>query len=101
MKVLVVATFALGLEAVCDNTVRISCRRIARIDGLQGWSLEGLEKLRLERIGRHCGKCDLQSKRGAWPTPVPTKVSVRKSDDALRYDCETTGGRKAVGSNPE
>jgi hypothetical protein len=44
------------------------------------------------------GKCNLQNKRGAWPTQVPTTVSVRKSDDALKYDCETEDGRKAVGS---
>lgn len=44
------------------------------------------------------GKCNLQNKRGAWPTQVPTTVSVRKSDDALKYDCETEDGRKAFGS---
>lgn len=44
------------------------------------------------------GKCNLQNKRGAWPTIVPTTVSVRKSDDALKYDCETEDGRKAFGS---
>lgn len=44
------------------------------------------------------GKCNLQNKRGAWPTIVPTTVSVRKSDDALKYDCETEDGRNAFGS---
>jgi hypothetical protein len=44
------------------------------------------------------GKCNLQNKRGAWPTQMPTTVSVRKSDDALKYDCETEDGRKAFGS---
>lgn len=44
------------------------------------------------------GKCNLQNKRGAWPTNVPTTVSVRKSDDALKYDCETEDGRKVFGS---
>lgn len=44
------------------------------------------------------GKCNLQNKRGAWPTQIPTTVSVRKSDDALKYDCETEDGRKAFGS---
>lgn len=44
------------------------------------------------------GRCNLQNKRGAWPTQVPTTVSVRKSDDALKYDCETEDGRKVFGS---
>lgn len=44
------------------------------------------------------GKCNLMNKRGAWPTPLPAVVSVRKSDDALKYDCETEDGRKAFGS---
>lgn len=44
------------------------------------------------------GRCNLQNKRGAWPTQIPTTVSVRKSDDALKYDCETEDGRKAFGS---
>ena len=44
------------------------------------------------------GNCKLENKRGAWPTTIPAVVSVRKSDDALKYDCETTDGRKAFGS---
>ena len=44
------------------------------------------------------GSCKLENKRGAWPTPIPAIVSVRKSDDALKYDCETEDGRKAFGS---
>ena len=44
------------------------------------------------------GNCKLENKRGAWPTPIPAVVSVRKSDDALKYDCETQDGRKAFGS---
>lgn len=44
------------------------------------------------------GRCNLQNKRGAWPTQIPSTVSVRKSDDALKYDCETEDGRKAFGS---
>lgn len=46
------------------------------------------------------GKCNLQNKRGFWVTQLPATVSVRKSDDALRYDCETEDGRKAAGSIP-
>jgi hypothetical protein len=44
------------------------------------------------------GQCKLSNKRGAWPTSIPAVVSVRKSDDALRYDCESEDGRKAFGS---
>ncbi len=44
------------------------------------------------------GKCQLTNKRGAWSTDIPSTVSIRKSDDALKYDCETTDGREAVGS---
>ncbi len=46
------------------------------------------------------GKCNLNNKRGAWSCPVPSTVSVRKSDDVLKYDCETEDGRKAFGSIP-
>jgi hypothetical protein len=46
------------------------------------------------------GECKLQNKRGMWPTQIPTTVSVRKSDDALKYDCKTKDGRTAVGSIP-
>lgn len=44
------------------------------------------------------GECKLSNKRGAWSTSIPTTVSVRKSDDALRYDCVTEDDRKAFGS---
>lgn len=44
------------------------------------------------------GTCNLSNKRGTWSCPVPSTVSVRKSDDALKYDCETEDGRKAFGS---
>lgn len=46
------------------------------------------------------GKCKLQNKRGAWMTDIPATVSVRKSDDGLKYDCETDDGRKAFGEIP-
>lgn len=44
------------------------------------------------------GQCKLSNKRGAWSTSIPATVTVRKSDDALKYDCETEDGRKAFGS---
>ena len=40
----------------------------------------------------------MTNKRGAWSTEIPSTISVRKSDDALKYQCETTDGRKTVGS---
>jgi len=46
------------------------------------------------------GNCNLSNKRGAWPTAIPTTISVRKSDDALKYECETEDGRKAFGAIP-
>lgn len=44
------------------------------------------------------GECHLTNKRGAWSAEVPSVVSVRKSDDALKYQCTTKDGREAVGS---
>ena len=46
------------------------------------------------------GSCQLYNKRGTWQTQIPSTVYVRKSDDALRYQCDTNDGRKAVGSIP-
>jgi len=44
------------------------------------------------------GNCELTNKRGAWSTEVPTTIPIRRSDDALKYQCETKDGRRAVGS---
>ena len=46
------------------------------------------------------GQCNLSNKRGAWQAQIPTTVSIRKSDDALKYDCTSTDGRKAFGAIP-
>lgn len=46
------------------------------------------------------GTCTLSNKRGVWTPELPTTISVRKSDDGLRYDCEIEDGRKAVGMIP-
>ena len=46
------------------------------------------------------GKVVLQNKRGTWSAKLPSNISVRKSDDPLRYDAETSDGRKVVGSIP-
>ena len=46
------------------------------------------------------GNCKLDNKRGTWQAPIPSTYSVRRSDDPLKYDCETSDGREAVGSMP-
>lgn len=43
------------------------------------------------------GECTLDNKRGVWEAEIPSTVYVRKSDDALKYQCETKDGREAVG----
>jgi len=45
------------------------------------------------------GKCTFTNKRGAWTSAIPTQgVMIRRSDDALVYDCETQHGSEAHGS---
>lgn len=45
------------------------------------------------------GECDFKNKRGAWTSEIPTKnLMIRRSDDALVYDCTTEDGREASGS---
>lgn len=45
------------------------------------------------------GKCDFRNKRGAWSTDIPTNgVMIRRSDDALVYECVTSDGRTAKGA---
>ncbi len=46
------------------------------------------------------GKCKLLNKRGIWEIDVPATVLVRRSDDSLKYDSKTEGGRTAVGIIP-
>ena len=46
------------------------------------------------------GKVTLQNKRGAWKEKLPGTVTVRKSDDGLKYNAETADGRTAVGIIP-
>lgn len=44
------------------------------------------------------GECNFKNKRGAWSSQIPTtNVLIRRSDDALEYDCTTKQGRKATG----
>lgn len=45
------------------------------------------------------GHCTFKNKRGAWETDIPTSgVYIRRSDDALIYDCKTKDGREVTGS---
>ena len=44
------------------------------------------------------GACNLSNKRGSWRVDIPGTHSVRRSDDALKFDCETEGGKKGFGT---
>jgi hypothetical protein len=44
------------------------------------------------------GDCTFENKRGLWQAHVPCTLSVRRSDDVLKYDCETKDGRKTAGA---
>lgn len=45
------------------------------------------------------GECTFRNKRGVWESDIPTNaVMVRRSDDALFYDCSTDDGRDSTGS---
>jgi hypothetical protein len=46
------------------------------------------------------GKVTLTNKRGVWEANLPTTVSVRKSDDGLKYEAFSKDGRRAVGMIP-
>ncbi|WP_415314345.1 hypothetical protein [Candidatus Pelagibacter sp. Uisw_106] len=46
------------------------------------------------------GNCKLTNKRAAYNVEVPGTNLIRRSDDPLRYDCETTLGKKGYGSIP-
>jgi len=44
------------------------------------------------------GKCELENKRGRWEVQMPGTEMIRRSDDALKYRCQTEDGRTSVGS---
>lgn len=46
------------------------------------------------------GSCMFRNKRGTWNNSVPATVYIRRSDDALTYDCKAEDGREANGSIP-
>jgi hypothetical protein len=44
------------------------------------------------------GECTFRNKRGSWTSKIPTSSAmVRRSDDALMYDCTTEDGRETTG----
>lgn len=43
-------------------------------------------------------ECVMTNKRGRWTVEVPDSEMIRRSDDALMYDCETRDGRTATGA---
>jgi hypothetical protein len=46
------------------------------------------------------GECALTNKRGAWSTPIPSTIYVRKSDDSLIFHCDAEDGRRVTGAIP-
>ena len=46
------------------------------------------------------GSCKLSNKRAQYQVDIPGTQMVRRSDDALRFDCKTDGGKTALGSIP-
>ncbi len=46
------------------------------------------------------GECTLSNKRGVWSTEIPATASVRRSDDPVKFVCETDDGREAIGGIP-
>ena len=46
------------------------------------------------------GECRLSNKRGSWSGTIPQTFQIRRSDDALRFDCTTASGKKGFGSIP-
>ncbi len=46
------------------------------------------------------GTCNLSNKRAQYKVDIPGTHRIRRSDDALKYDCKTAGGKTAFGSIP-
>jgi hypothetical protein len=44
------------------------------------------------------GECKFRNKRGFWKTDVPDTVYIRRSDDQLLYECETSSGYEPEGA---
>tara|TARA_R110002110_G_scaffold303525_1_gene517630 strand:+ start:54392 stop:54658 length:267 start_codon:yes stop_codon:yes gene_type:complete len=39
----------------------------------------------------------MTNKRGVWEVEMPATAMIRRSDDALKYNCTTEDGRTSVG----
>ena len=46
------------------------------------------------------GSCKLSNKRMQYQVDIPGTHQIRRSDDALKYDCKTDDGKTAFGSIP-
>jgi len=46
------------------------------------------------------GECQLSNKRVSLNVKIPSQPLIRRSDDALRFNCETANGKKGFGSIP-
>ena len=46
------------------------------------------------------GSCTLRNKRWSKKVDIPSTTMVRRSDDNLQYDCESSKGGEAVGGIP-
>ena len=46
------------------------------------------------------GSCKLSNKRMQYQVDIPGTHQIRRSDDALKYDCKTENGKTAFGSIP-
>ena len=46
------------------------------------------------------GSCKLSNKRAQYQVDIPGTQMVRRSDDALKFDCKTDDGKTAFGSIP-
>ena len=46
------------------------------------------------------GSCKLSNKRAQYQVDIPGTQMVRRSDDAIKFDCKTVDGKTAFGSIP-
>ena len=46
------------------------------------------------------GECQLSNKRVSLSVKIPSQTMVRRSDDALRFNCTADNGKKGFGSIP-
>ena len=46
------------------------------------------------------GRCKLSNKRMQYDVEVPGTHMIRRSDDALKYDCVSKNGKKGFGAIP-